>query len=108
MIEDIFSYKLDNFLFPHIYQIKEPIILELGVQKGRSTKKFLELCNKNNGKLFSVDLDDCSSVSKDKKWKFFQTRDDNFDFIKSQIPNKIDVLFIDTLHEANHVKKLFF
>jgi predicted O-methyltransferase YrrM len=108
MIEDIFNYKLDNFLFPHIYQIKEPIILELGVQKGRSTKKFLELCNKNNGKLFSVDLDDCSNVSKDKRWKFFQTRDDNFEFIKSQIPNKIDVLFIDTLHEANHVKKLFY
>ena len=39
---------------------------------------------------------------------FFQTRDDNFEFIKSQIPNKIDVLFIDTLHEASHVKKLFF
>ena len=101
-----FNYKLDNFLFPHIYQIQDPIILELGVQKGRSTKKFLQLCNKNNGKLFSVDLDDCSNVSKDKRWKFFQTRDDNFEFIKSQIPNKIDVLFIDTLHEANHVKKL--
>lgn len=103
-----FNYKLDNFLFPHIYQIQEPIILELGVQKGRSTKKFLQLCNKNNGKLFSVDLDDCSNVSKDKRWKFFQTRDDNFEFIKSQIPNKIDVLFIDTLHEANHVKKLIY
>ena len=105
---DNFNYKLDNFLFPHIYQIQEPIILELGVQKGRSTKRFLELCNKNNGKLFSVDLDDCSNVSKDKRWKFFQTRDDNFEFIKSQIPNKIDVLFIDTLHEANHVKKLIY
>ena len=104
---DIFNYKLDNFLFPHIDQIKEPIILELGVQKGRSTKKFLELCNKNNGQLFSIDLDDCSSVSNDKKWKFFQTRDDNFEFIKSQIPSKIDVLFIDSLHEANHVKRLF-
>jgi len=103
-----FNYKLDNFLFPHIYQIQDPIILELGVQKGRSTKKFLQLCNKNNGKLFSVDLDDCSNVSKDKRWKFFQTRDDNFEFIKSQIPNKIDVLFIDTLHEANHVKKLIY
>ena len=105
---DNFNYKLDNFLFPHIYQIQEPIILELGVQKGRSTKRFLELCNKNNGKLFSVDLDDWSNVSKDKRWKFFQTRDDNFEFIKSQIPNKIDVLFIDTLHEANHVKKLIY
>jgi len=103
-----FNYKLDKFLFPHIHQIKEPIILELGVQKGRSTKKFLELCNKNDGQLFSVDLDDCSGVSTDKRWKFFQSRDDNFGFIKSQIPNKIDVLFIDTLHEANHVKKLFY
>ena len=103
-----FDYKLDNFLLPHINDFKEPIILELGVQNGRSTKKFLEICNKNNGWLYSVDLDDCSNVSKDKRWKFFQTRDDNFEYIKSKIPNKIDVLFIDTLHEAKHVKKLFY
>lgn len=108
MITDVFCYKLDKFLFKQINQMNEPIILELGVQKGRSTKKFLELCNQNNGQLFSVDLDDCSNVSKDKKWKFLQTRDDDFDFIKSQIPKKIDVLFIDTLHEADHVKKLFY
>lgn len=103
-----FDYKLDNFLLPHINDFKEPIILELGVQKGRSTKKFLEICNKNNGWLYSIDLDDCANVSNDKRWKFFQTRDDNFEYIKSKIPNKIDVLFIDTLHEAKHVKKLFY
>ena len=78
------------------------------MQKGRSTKKFLEICNKNNGWLFSVDQIDCSKVSYDKRWKFFQTRDDNFEYIKSNIPKKIDVLFIDTLHEAKHVKKLFY
>ena len=105
---NMFNHKLDNFLFPYINQIQEPVILELGVQKGRSTKKFLELCNRNNGQLFSVDLDDCSNVSQDTRWKFFQTRDDNFKFIKSQIPNKIDILFIDTIHQANHVKKLFY
>ncbi len=103
-----FDYKLNNFLVPHINDFKEPIILELGVQNGRSTKKFLEICNKNNGWLYSVDLDDCANVSKDKRWKFFQTRDDNFEYIKSKIPNQIDVLFIDTLHEAKHVKKLFY
>ena len=103
-----FNYKLDNFLLPYVRSIKEPIILELGVQNGRSTKKFLEICNKNNGWLFSVDLDDCSKVSNDKRWKFFQSRDDNFEYIKSNIPKKIDVLFIDTLHEAKHVKKLFY
>ena len=103
-----FNYKLENFLLPHINNLNEPIILELGVQKGRSTKKFLEICNKNNGWLFSVDQIDCSKVSYDKRWKFFQTRDDNFEYIKSNIPKKIDVLFIDTLHEAKHVKKLFY
>ena len=103
-----FDYKLDNFLFPLIKEIDNPIILELGVQNGRSTKKFLDICKKNNGELFSVDIDDCSNVKKDKNWHFFQTRDDNFEYIKSRIPKKIDILFIDTLHEANHVKKLIY
>lgn len=103
-----FDYKLDNFLFPLIKEIDNPIILELGVQNGRSTKKFLDICKKNNGELFSVDIDDCSNVTKDKNWHFFQTRDDNFEYIKSRIPKKIDILFIDTLHEANHVKKLIY
>ena len=101
-----FNYKLDNFLFPIIREIDNPIILELGVQKGRSTKKFLDICKKNNGKLFSIDVDDCSDVTNDKIWHFYKTRDDNFEFIKSKIPKKIDILFIDTLHEANHVRKL--
>ena len=101
-----FNYKLDNFLFPLIKEIDNPIILELGVQKGRSTKKFLDICRKKNGKLFSIDIDDCSNISNDELWHFYQTRDDNFKFIKSKIPKKIDILFIDTIHEANHVKKL--
>ena len=101
-----FNYKLESNLFPLIQGIKNIVILELGVQKGRSTKKFLEICKKNNGKLYSIDVDDCSMVSKDLNWKFYQTRDDNFEFIKSKIPEKIDVLFIDTLHEADHVEKI--
>ena len=105
---DNYNYKLDNYLFPIVKEINNPIILELGVQRGTSTKKFLDICNKNNGKLFSVDIDDCSKVSDDKNWNFFHSRDDNFEFIKSKIPNKIDVLFIDTLHEAEHVKKLIY
>ena len=40
------------------------------------------------------------------KLEILQTRDDNFEFIKSKIPEKIDVLFIDTLHEADHVEKI--
>ena len=103
-----FEYKLDHFLLPLVKKINKPIILELGVQKGRSTKKFLEICEQNKGKLFSVDIDDCSYVSNDRNWKFFKTRDDNFSLIQSEIGEKIDVLFIDTLHEANHVKKILY
>ena len=39
---------------------------------------------------------------------FIQSRDDNFNLIKSKIPNKIDILFIDSLHEANHVIKIIY
>ena len=103
-----YSNKLDNFLIPLISKIKEPIILELGVQNGVSTNKFLEICKSRNGKLYSVDIEDCSNISKDQNWIFFQTRDDNFDYIKLNIPDQIDVLYIDSLHEAKHVKKLIY
>ena len=59
-----FNYKLETELIPKINKIQNIVILEFGVQKGRSTMKFLEICKKNNGKLFSVDVDDCSSVSR--------------------------------------------
>jgi len=103
-----FDYKLETELLPKINKIQNIQILELGVQKGRSTIKFLQLCKNNNGKLFSVDIDDCSRVSKDENWTFLQSRDDNFNYIKSIIKSKIDVLFIDTLHEAQHVEKLIY
>ena len=35
-----FDYKLDHSLVPLVKKINKPIILELGVQSGRSTKKF--------------------------------------------------------------------
>ena len=35
-----------------------------------STKFFLELCDKNNGKLYSVDIKDYSQLFKNDNWKF--------------------------------------
>ena len=103
-----YTSKIENSLFPLIKNIKNLNILELGVQKGRSTLRFLELCKNNNGKLYSVDVDDCCNVTKDINWTFIQSRDDDFKYIKSIIPNKLDVIFIDTLHEAKHVKNLIY
>mgnify|MGYP006104276005 CR=1 FL=1 len=103
-----YEYKLNNSLYPLISKIHKINILEFGVQKGRSTLKFLDICNKNDGFLFSADIDDCSNVSKDPRWTFIKSRDDNFDLIKSKIPKKVDVIFIDSLHEAAHVEKIIY
>lgn len=103
-----FNYKIETDLIPKINNIKNIKILELGVQKGRSTLEFLKICKKNDGKLFSVDIDDCSSVSNDINWKFIHSRDDNFSLIKNLIPNVINVIFIDTIHESKHVEKLIY
>ena len=100
--------KLINFVYEKIKHIKEPSILELGVREGVSTKMFIELCEKNSGNLYSIDINDYKSVSNSKRWNFIQSRDDNFASLKNKIPKKFDIIFLDTLHEAQHVKKIFY
>ena len=92
----------------HIKNIDKPFILELGVREGVSTKMFLEVCDKNNGNLISVDILDCSKVSNNPRWKFIHSSDDNFELINKLLNQKIDILFIDSLHEPNHVRKVFY
>jgi predicted O-methyltransferase YrrM len=99
--------KLD-YIIDKIKNIQKIQILELGVQSGASTKKFIELCNTNNGFLTSIDIDDCSNVSKSERWKFIHSSDDNFEMIDKIIPKTFDFIFIDSLHEPNHVEKVFY
>ena len=91
-----------------IKHIKNIQILELGVHKGISTKKFLKLCELNNGFLTSIDINDCSEVISSDKWNFIHSSDDNFKFIDKTITKKIDFLFIDSFHEPSHVEKVFY
>ena len=81
-------------------------ILELGVFYGVSTKMFLKSPNVKN--LISVDIYDSSKVSRSKKWKFLKTRDDNFKYINKFLKKKIDIVFIDSLHEPEHIEKLIY
>lgn len=100
--------KLD-IIRKNILNIKKPEILELGVQRGNSTKMFLKICNKNNGYLTSIDIKDCSFVSKSKRWKFINSSDDNFIFLDKKLKGKkFDILFIDSYHEPNHIRKIFY
>ena len=68
----------------------------------------MEVCNNNNGKLVSVDIDDCSKVSNNKNWLFIHSSDDNFELIDKKIKNNLDVIYIDSYHEPNHVEKVFY
>ena len=98
--------KLD-YIIQRIKGIKKIQILELGVQSGVSTKKFIDICDINDGFLTSIDIKDCSNVIKSDRWKFIHSSDDNFEIIDKIIPKAIDFIFIDSLHEPNHVKKVF-
>ena len=104
----IYNYKIKNFLEGQIKHINNPIIIEFGVKEGRSTKMFLDLCEKKDGELFSIDVNDYSKLFNSKKWNFIQSRDDNFDYLEKKIPKTFDVIYLDSLHEPNHVEKIFF
>ena len=99
--------KLD-YIIQRIKGIKKIQILELGVQSGVSTKKFIDICDINDGFLTSIDIKDCSNVIKSDRWKFIHSSDDNFEIIDKIIPKAIDFIFIDSLHEPNHVEKVFY
>ena len=47
-------------------------------------------------------------MSKSKKWNFLKTRDDNFKYINKFLKKKIDIVFIDSLHEPEHIEKLIY
>ena len=51
--------------------ISNPVIVELGVNRGRSTKRFFDHIKLHGGKLFSIDIKDCSEALEDKDWNLF-------------------------------------
>lgn len=100
--------KLRDATHHYLNDLDKPIILEFGVRHGYSTRLFLDYCEKNQGKLYSVDIDDCRNVSNSSNWKFIQSRDDNFEFLLTKLPKEFDLIFIDSFHNAEHVKKIFY
>ena len=100
--------KFNSFITNQIKEIKNINIVEFGVKEGRSTKIFLDLCKTNSGKLFSVDIDDYREKFSDPNWTFILSRDDNFELLDGVLPKEFDVIYLDSLHEAEHVKKIFY
>ena len=86
-----------------------PLVLELGVDKGQSTRIFLNAIDgKDNAKLISIDIKDCRNSINDKDWEFVQQDSANIEKLlmhKPEIKNGIDILYVDSLHTAEHVEK---
>jgi len=99
-----------KFIYKEIQNIKNIRILELGVRAGISTSLFLKTCEDNDGRMISIDIDDCSHLYKNDRWNFICTRDDYYEKIDKEILKigDLDVIYIDSFHEPNHVKKIFY
>jgi hypothetical protein len=57
--------------------------------------------------LYSVDINNYSNKFISSHWKFIKSRDDDFFFIEKNIPDKFDIIYLDTLHKADHIEKIF-
>ena len=103
-----YEQKLENFMFSDIREKKNLTILEFGVRDGISTKVFVKQCEENGGKVYSIDVNDCSGILNSNHWKFIHSRDDNFEYLEKKLPEKFDIIFLDSFHNANHVEKIFY
>lgn len=108
MKKDEYLEKLSETFGEFVQSLKNPKILEFGVRHGLSTNLFLKVCENNNGHLYSVDIDDYSSKFNSNSWTFIHGRDDDFSLVEKHIPDKIDLIYIDSFHDADHVKKIFY
>ena len=71
--------KFLDFIYTNIIDKKDLKILEFGVsERGLSTKFFLDLCEKKEGELISIDINANSKKFDSDRWTFINTRDDNF------------------------------
>lgn len=103
-----YEKKFTNFILPELSNVDQPSILEFGVRYGVSTNLFLDICEKKNGFLHSVDMEDFSNAAKSDKWKFHLSRDDNFDYLEKVLPAKFDMIYLDSFHNADHIEKIFY
>lgn len=102
--------KFQDFVMNISENINQPKILEFGVsERGMSTEFFINLCENKDGKVISIDANNKSKKFDTKVWTFINTRDDNFIEIEKFIKNeKFDIIYLDTIHKANHVEKIFY
>jgi len=84
------------------------LIVELGVRGGESTFVFERLARRSGADLVSVDIVDCSTVSRYERWHWQQEDDVGLgrrfrSWCEARgLEPRVDVLFVDTTHLYDH------
>lgn len=76
-------------------------VLELGTRTGVSTIAWLHALEGTGGHLWSVDIDAKPAIGDWPNWTFIRG-DDESDEVLSQLPDKVDICFLDTSHHYEH------
>ena len=104
-------FAANQLLEMHLEALKRenPIIVELGVDKGQSTRVFLNaISDKPNARLISIDIKDCKQAINSSNWEFVQQDSVDIESLllkKPIIKDGIDILYVDSLHTQSHVLK---
>ena len=84
-----------------VKQVNAKKVIELGTRTGVSTIAWLYALEQTGGHLWSVDIDTKPAIGDYPHWTFIQG-DDESDVVLSQLPEKVDILFLDTSHHYEH------
>lgn len=87
-----------------VRQYYKPVVGELGTRTGESTSALLAGVSASGGHVYSVDIGPvapCDWWEQTGRWKFLSA-DDMSEMADQFIPEKLDVLFIDTSHTYEH------
>lgn len=84
-----------------LFSLAKGNVLELGTRSGVSTAALLAGVERNGGRVWSIDIEDCSQVAAGhKQWTFVQGDSRNPDLVASKTGNEpFDLILIDTFHQ---------
>jgi len=96
------------FLHETAKSYKKVRVLELGARKGNSTLAFLAAAEATDGHVTSGDIDNIAMHKdgmfpwrKNPRWTFIHGHDMD-PAVQAQLPDEVDVFFLDTSHEYGH------
>lgn len=106
-----------SFMHETVLEYEFPVVIELGIQAGNSTSALLSAVEQQNGTLYSCDLQSREHLAAEESggdrrvpaewwehpdWKVFHGDDLSTEAL-AWMPQKCDVLFVDSDHSYGHV-----